>query len=67
MVRINGAAKSACLPKNESVYREWRSIDIQCDIAGIQVYDAPLAAAILVHHVEHILTLNTADFIRYKV
>jgi hypothetical protein len=55
------------LPKNGSVYREWRKIVIQYDIAGVQVHDAPLAAAMVVHHVEHILTLNTADFIRYKV
>ena len=54
------------LPDNESVYREWRRIVVQYDIAGVQVHDARLAAAMLVHHVEHILTLNTADFIRYQ-
>ncbi|MHB1745418.1 MAG: type II toxin-antitoxin system VapC family toxin [Acidobacteriaceae bacterium] len=54
------------LPDNESVYREWRRIVVQYGITGVQVHDARLAAAMLVHHVEHILTLNTADFVRYQ-
>lgn len=54
------------LPDNESVYREWRRIVVEYGIAGVQVHDARLAATMLVHHVQHILTLNAADFIRYQ-
>ncbi|MHB1960217.1 MAG: type II toxin-antitoxin system VapC family toxin [Acidobacteriaceae bacterium] len=54
------------LPDNESVYREWRRIVVEYGIAGVQVHDARLAATMLVHQVEHILTLNAADFIRYQ-
>jgi hypothetical protein len=34
-------------------------------IAGVQVHDARLAAAMRVHGVSHILTLNLTDFIRF--
>lgn len=53
------------LPDNESVYREWRKIVVQHSILGIQVHDARLAAAMHVHRIGHILTLNASDFSRY--
>jgi predicted nucleic acid-binding protein len=34
-------------------------------VSGVQVYDARLAAAMIVHNVTHILTFNTSDFARY--
>jgi hypothetical protein len=36
-------------------------------VLGVQVHDARLAAAMYVHHVSHILTLNVADFNRFTV
>ena len=53
------------LPDNEAVYREWRRIVVQYGVSGVQVHDARLAAAMYVHHVDHILTLNVADFGRF--
>ena len=53
------------LPDNEAVYREWRRIVVQYGVSGVQVYDARLAAAMYVHHVDHLLTLNVADFSRF--
>jgi len=53
------------LPDNEAVYREWRRIVVQYGISGVQVHDARLAAAMYVHHVDHLLTLNVADFSRF--
>jgi predicted nucleic acid-binding protein len=53
------------LPDNEAVYREWRRIVVQYGVSGVQVYDARLAAAMYVHHVDHVLTLNVADFSRF--
>jgi predicted nucleic acid-binding protein len=53
------------LPDNESVYREWRRIVVQYSVSGVQVHDARLAAAMYVHHVDHILTLNVTDSSRF--
>jgi predicted nucleic acid-binding protein len=53
------------LPDNEAVYREWRRIVVQHGVSGVQVHDARLAAAMYVHHVDYILTLNVADFARF--
>lgn len=53
------------LPENEQVYREWRKIVVRHSVSGVQVHDARLAAAMYVHGVRHILTLNMADFSRF--
>jgi predicted nucleic acid-binding protein len=54
------------LPDNEAVYREWRRIVVQHAVSGVQVHDARLAAAMYVHRVDYILTLNITDFSRFK-
>jgi hypothetical protein len=38
---------------------------VQHGVLGVQVHDARLAAAMYVHRVNHILTLNASDFSRY--
>jgi predicted nucleic acid-binding protein len=53
------------LPDGDAVYREWRRIVVQHGVAGVQVHDARLVAAMRVHGVRHLLTLNVADFERY--
>ncbi len=59
-------AGMSLLPDNEAVYREWRRIVVQYSISGVQVHDARLAAAMYVHRVAHILTLNVTDFSRFE-
>jgi predicted nucleic acid-binding protein len=54
------------LPDNDAVYREWRRIVVQHSVLGVQVHDARLAAAMYVHRVSHILTLNVSDFSRFS-
>ena len=54
------------LPDSEAVYWEWRRIVLQHGVSGVQVHDARLAAAMYVHGVSHILTLNVADFSRFS-
>jgi predicted nucleic acid-binding protein len=54
------------LPDNEAVYREWRRVVVKHNVSGVQVHDARLAAAMYVHGVGHILTLNVADFSRFQ-
>ena len=49
----------------EAVYDEWRRLVVAHSVSGIQVHDARLVAAMRVHRIKHILTLNTQDFGRY--
>ena len=53
------------LPDNEQVHREWRRLVVAYGVLGVQVHDAPLVAAMHVHGVTHLLTLNEQDFARY--
>jgi predicted nucleic acid-binding protein len=53
------------LADSEAVYREWRRIVVQYNVSGVQVHDARLAAAMYVHGISNILTLNVADFSRF--
>jgi predicted nucleic acid-binding protein len=54
------------LPDNEAIYHEWRRLIVQHRISGVQVHDARLAAAMYVHGITHILTLNGPDFSRFS-
>ena len=36
-----------------------------CAVSGVQVHDARLVAAMRVHGLDRLLTLNVADFSRY--
>lgn len=53
------------LPDSPAVYPEWRRLVVTFNVSGVQVHDARLVAAMLVHNVKHILTFNTSDFFRY--
>ncbi len=54
------------LPDGEAVYREWRRIVVQRGVVGVLVHDARLAAAMYVHGVGNVLTLNVTDFSRFS-
>lgn len=47
------------------IYAEWKKIVIAHSVSGVQVHDARLAAIMQVHGINHILTFNTTDFVRY--
>ena len=64
-VRVIEAGMSF-LPDSAAVYREWRRVVLQHGVLGVQVHDARLAAAMYVHRVSHILTLNVTDFSRFS-
>jgi predicted nucleic acid-binding protein len=53
------------LPDNAAIYRVWRQLVVRNRVNGVQVHDARLAAAMQVHGISHILTLNQPDFVRY--
>jgi predicted nucleic acid-binding protein len=48
-----------------AVHEEWRGLLVAYGVSGVQVHDARLAAAMLVHGVQRILTLNKSDFARF--
>jgi predicted nucleic acid-binding protein len=53
------------LPDNSAVYKEWRNLVVKYGVVGVQVHDARLAAAMLVHRTQYILTFNVTDFARF--
>jgi predicted nucleic acid-binding protein len=57
--KLNFAADS------EATHREWRRIVVREGVSGIQVHDARLVAAMHVHRIGNLLTLNVQDFRRY--
>jgi predicted nucleic acid-binding protein len=59
-------AKLNLSPDSEATHREWRRIVLAEQVSGIQVHDARLVAAMHVHHLDHLLTLNLQDFRRYR-
>lgn len=54
------------LPDNSNVHQEWRKLVVDFGVSGVQVHDARIVAAMLVHQITHILTFNTSDFTRYS-
>ncbi len=64
-VRVIEAGMSF-LPDSAAVYREVRRMVLQNAVLGVQVHDARLAAAMYVHSVSYILTLNVTDFGRFS-
>jgi len=64
--QVRAIEAGTLLPDSEAVYREWRRIVVQHGVSGVHVHDSRLAAAMYVHAVVHILTLNVSDFIRFS-
>ena len=54
------------LPDCPAIYGQWRELVIKYEVMGVNVHDARLAAAMLVHQLTHILTFNVDDFRRYS-
>jgi predicted nucleic acid-binding protein len=53
------------LPDSEAIYHEWRRLVVTHSVSGVKVHDARLAAAMKIHGIKHLLTLNPDDFARY--
>lgn len=54
------------LPDDARIHRQWQKLVVNFGVSGVQVHDARIVAAMSVHQVTHILTFNTADFLRYS-
>lgn len=59
-------AKFRFLPDSPAVHEEWRRLLKDYRVSGVQVHDARLVAAMGVHGVRRILTLNAKDFARFE-
>jgi predicted nucleic acid-binding protein len=59
-------AQLSFAPDSEATHREWRRIVVAKSVSGVQVHDARLVAAMHVHRIENLLTLNVQDFLRYE-
>ena len=53
------------LPDVEAIHHEWRRLVFAYGISGAKVHDARIVAAMIVHGVRQILTLDGSDFERY--
>ncbi len=54
------------LADNADIFTRWRKLVVDFGVSGVQVHDARLVAAMLVHDITHILTFNTRDLARYS-
>lgn len=54
------------LPDTPDVYAVWRELVGRYEVTGRQVFDARLAAVMIVHRVADLLTLNADHFARYS-
>ena len=52
-------------PDNAATHQEWRRIVVSKGVSGVQVHDARIVAAMHVHQIANLLTLNVQDFRRY--
>jgi predicted nucleic acid-binding protein len=50
---------------SDATHQEWRRIVVAAGVSGIQVHDARMVAAMRVHGIANLLTLNAKDFRRY--
>jgi predicted nucleic acid-binding protein len=53
------------LTDTPACYHEWKQLVSQHVVLGVQVHDARLVALMNVHGIQHLLTLDVADFRRY--
>ncbi|MEM8723355.1 MAG: type II toxin-antitoxin system VapC family toxin [Cyanobacteria bacterium P01_G01_bin.39] len=48
-----------------AIHQQWRSLVFRYGVKGVNVHDARLTAASIVHGLTHVLTFNIRDFKRY--
>ncbi|CAN5531482.1 hypothetical protein BH10ACI3_BH10ACI3_27550 [soil metagenome] len=53
------------IPETSQIYPEWQRLVTAHNVAGKNVHDTRIAAQMLVHGIESILTFNTKDFKRF--
>jgi predicted nucleic acid-binding protein len=64
VIKIEGILN--ILRDQPEIYDEWRQLVVAHSVKGAQVHDAKLAAAMMTHKIETLVTFNSADFKRYS-
>ena len=54
------------LPETSEIFPTWRKLVLDYKVSGIQVHDARIVAAMLVHQVDQILSFDVDDFNRCR-
>ena len=62
---INLQSIFTVLPENERIFDEWKTLVAKYKVSGKPAHDARIAAAMIAHKIENILTLNPNDFKRF--
>ena len=62
---INLQSIFTVLPENEGIFDEWKTLVAKYKVSGKPAHDARIAAAMIAHKIENILTLNPNDFKRF--
>ncbi|HVQ37795.1 MAG TPA: PIN domain-containing protein [Pyrinomonadaceae bacterium] len=62
---INLKTLFVLLPDTPEIFSEWEKIVLQYQVSGKQAHDARLVAAMHVHDVTQLLTINSSDFKRF--
>jgi predicted nucleic acid-binding protein len=55
------------LPDNLQTFLEWRNLVSDYQVVGVQVHDAKIAASMIVHKVDYLITFNEKDFKRFPM
>ncbi len=53
------------LPENEKIFDEWKTLVVKHKVSGKPAHDTRIVAAMIVHKIENVLTLNPNDFRRF--
>ncbi len=64
VARLNSYIAMVAAPLK--LYETWLDLVAQHHVIGKQVHDARLAAFMIAHGIEHLLTFNIADFARFS-
>lgn len=53
------------LPENDQIFEEWKTLVSKHKVSGKPTHDTRIVAAMIVHKIKNILTLNPSDFKRF--
>ena len=55
------------LPENLACFLEWPKLVFDYQISGVSVHDAKLAASMIAHRIQFLVTFNVRDFQRFPM
>lgn len=55
------------LPDNLQTFLEWRKLVSDYQVIGVQVHDAKIAASMIIHKIDRLITFNEKDFKRFPM